>query len=143
MFADLGTSVLFARAIIRKRSGRKGDASAKREETYGPRVTARRRRPRRNGDGARSRRGVWTGSAGRIQLCRGHVGRCWTPSGKGLDRERGKGGTCGAREEEDRVYIVVPRLGSPSEWRKGSTPGTQDHRIVEPLAPGPCLTRVS
>lgn len=29
-------------------------------------------------------RGVWTGSTvgrARIQLCRGHVGRCWTPSG--------------------------------------------------------------
>lgn len=29
-------------------------------------------------------RGVWTGSTvgrARIQLCRGHVGKCWTPSG--------------------------------------------------------------
>jgi len=26
---------------------------------------------------------------------------------------------------------------------EGSTPGTQDHRIVEPLALRPCLTRVS
>ncbi|KYM87481.1 hypothetical protein ALC53_03380, partial [Atta colombica] len=76
------------RAIIRKRSGRKGDASAKREETG-----RRRERCRPRDGGAGDGRGVWTGSAGRIQLCRGHVGRCWTPSGKGLDRERGKGGT--------------------------------------------------
>lgn len=27
--------------------------------------------------------------------------------------------------------------------RKGTHPGTQDHRIIEALAPGPCLTRVS
>ncbi|KYN33411.1 hypothetical protein ALC56_12123, partial [Trachymyrmex septentrionalis] len=82
-----------------KRSGRKGrDASAKREETGRRRERSResaRESERECGpcDGGADGRGVWAGSAGRIQLCRGHVGRCWTPSGKGLDRERGKGGT--------------------------------------------------
>lgn len=78
-------------------------------------------------------RGVWTGSTVgrvRIQLCRGHVGRCWTPSGvytgSGRPVAHVAEGPWERREDEEAA-----REGR-GEWKAGKgTESTREDTVEE------------
>lgn len=77
----------------------------------------------------------------RGQRCeaRGHKGKRDEGGARMRSAEKGE------REGERKRGCKRKRQGEVG-WngkRKGTTPGTPNHRIVEPLAPRPCLTRVS